>query len=134
VARLPARDLLALGFSANKARALLELAARVESGFDLEALVRLEAATAASELLALRGVGRWTAEYVLLRGLGRLDVFPGDDVGARANLARWMKLRSPLDYERVGRLTKRWSPYAGLVYFHLLLGQIAQQGHLDRIE
>jgi DNA-3-methyladenine glycosylase II len=33
------------------------------------------------QLLGLRGVGRWTAEYVLLRGLGRLHVFPGDDVG-----------------------------------------------------
>lgn len=41
-------------------------------------------------LRELRGVGRWTAEYVLLRRLGRLHVFPGDDVGAQKSLARWL--------------------------------------------
>ena len=47
--------------------------------------------TVRSELLGLRGVGRWTAEvHVLLRGLGRLQVFPGDDVGAQKSLARWL--------------------------------------------
>jgi DNA-3-methyladenine glycosylase II len=43
-------------------------------------------------LRALRGAGRWTAEYVLLRGFGRLHAFPGDDVGARNNLQRWLGL------------------------------------------
>jgi DNA-3-methyladenine glycosylase II len=43
-------------------------------------------------------VGRWTAEYVLLRGLGRLAVFPGDDVGARNNLRRWLGQPVSLDY------------------------------------
>jgi 3-methyladenine DNA glycosylase/8-oxoguanine DNA glycosylase len=43
-----------------------------------------------ARLLEIRGVGSWTAEYVLLRGLGRTNVFLGDDVGARNNLARWL--------------------------------------------
>ena len=47
-------------------------------------------------LLDLRGIGRWTGEYVLLRGLGRINVFPGDDVGARNRLARWLG-RRPAD-------------------------------------
>jgi DNA-3-methyladenine glycosylase II len=38
-------------------------------------------------LSRIRGIGRWSAEYVLLRGLGRLDTFPGDDVGAQINPA-----------------------------------------------
>jgi len=42
-------------------------------------------------------------EYVLLRGLGRLNVFPGDDVGARNNLLRWLGLTGPLDYDGVRR-------------------------------
>jgi DNA-3-methyladenine glycosylase II len=42
-------------------------------------------------LLELRWVGRWSAKYVLLRGLGRLNVYPGDDVGARNNLKCWPK-------------------------------------------
>src|SRR4051812_684300 len=61
-----------------------------------------------------------TAEYVLLRGLGRLHVFPGDDVGAQNNLARWLGRPRPLDYDGVNRAVEKWRPYAGMLYFHLL--------------
>src|SRR6185312_14209461 len=101
-----------------------------EAGLDLESLFELDDETAIARLLALRGVGRWTAEYVLLRGLGRINLFPGDDVGARTNLARWMKLRTPLDYDRVRRLARRWHPFAGFLYFHLLLKRLEETGQL----
>jgi DNA-3-methyladenine glycosylase II len=81
--------------------------------------------------MGLRGIGRWTAEYTLLRGLGRIDLFPGDDIGARNNLERWMRLRSPLDYGRVARVMGKWKPYGGLIYFHLLLDSIARAGLLE---
>jgi DNA-3-methyladenine glycosylase II len=67
---------------------------------------------------------------VLLRGLGRLNIYPGDDVGARNNLRSWLKLRKPLDYEGVQRVTAKWQPYAGFVYFHLLLDRLDVAGHL----
>jgi DNA-3-methyladenine glycosylase II len=130
IAALTAAQLRALGFNHNKARALLELARTVEAGFDLEALAELDNQAVVERLVALRGIGRWTAEYVLLRGLGRLTMFPGDDVGARTNLARWMHLRTPLDYERVRRLARRWDPYPGFLYFHLLLQSLAEAGVL----
>jgi endonuclease III len=82
-------------------------------------------------LLELRGVGRWTAEYVLLRGLGRLHVFPGDDVGAQKRLARWLGRPNALDYDAVRRAVTKWQPYAGLVYFHLLLDGLMQTGALS---
>lgn len=116
-----------LGFSYQKGRALIELARGIEDGsLDLTVLEDMDNGTAVEQLLELRGVGRWTAEYVLLRGLGRLDVFPGDDVGGRNNLERWLKLRKPLDYAGVRRVLARWNPYAGLVYFHLLLWSLSQ--------
>ncbi|MGA8476987.1 MAG: HVA1 family protein [Chthoniobacterales bacterium] len=71
-----------------------------------------------------------TAEYVLLRGLRRLDVYPGDDVGARNNLQRWLKLKKPLDYESVRRVIAKWQRYAGFIYFHLLLDGLTEAGHL----
>jgi DNA-3-methyladenine glycosylase II len=77
----------------------------------------------------LRGVGRWTAEYALLRGLGRLHVFPGDDVGARNNLQRWLGFLEPLDYEGVRRTLARWAPFQGLVYLHLLLNSLQLGPH-----
>jgi len=114
-----------VGFSFNKARTVVEAAQKIVTG-DLE-LEELESAgdeEALKELTALYGVGRWTAEYVLLRGLGRIHVLPGDDVGAQNKLRVLFGITSKLDYESVGELTSRWSPYGGLIYFHLILDSI----------
>jgi DNA-3-methyladenine glycosylase II len=89
-----------------------------------------ETLTVVASLLELRGVGRWTAEYVLLRGLKPLDVFPGDDVGARNRLAKWLQRNEPLDYDGVARVTRNWEPYAGVVYFHMLLEGLCEAGEL----
>jgi DNA-3-methyladenine glycosylase II len=129
LASLEPDDLKRHGFSSTKARTIIETAQALVAGdLDLEALQRLEDGAAIERLTSLRGIGRWTAEYVLLRGLGRLHVFPGDDVGARNNLRRLFAIETPLDYESVGRMLARWHPYAGVVYFHLLLHSLARAG------
>jgi DNA-3-methyladenine glycosylase II len=128
---LKAQRLRSLGFSYSKARSMLTLSRDVLAGrVDVEQLNSMRNANAADSLTQLRGVGRWTAEYVLLRGLGRVDVFPGDDVGARNRLAAWLGRDSPLDYDAVKHAVKRWHPYAGLVYFHMLLAGLAEAGQL----
>jgi DNA-3-methyladenine glycosylase II len=124
-----------LGFSGAKTRTLIELAREISAGrLDLETLADLSNEQAVSKLVELHGIGRWTAEYTLLRGLGRIDLFPGDDIGARNNLQRWMRLSGPLDYARVTHVVSQWKPYGGLVYFHLLLDSIARAGLLKRTE
>jgi DNA-3-methyladenine glycosylase II len=123
----------AIGLSRQKVRALLELAEAIDRHeIDLESLAEEDDDVVRERLLALRGVGRWTAEYALLRGLGRLHVFPGDDVGAQKRLAHWLGKRRPLTYEGVRRAVAPWRPYSGLVYFHLLLEGLSQSGALDR--
>jgi DNA-3-methyladenine glycosylase II len=135
VAHLPPARYQAIGFSRQKVRALLTLARAVERHeVDLEAVADVGDGEACAQLRQLRGVGRWTAEYVLLRGLGRLHVFPGDDVGAQKRLARWLGRPSALDYAGVRRAVRRWQPYAGLVYFHLLLDGLSQTGALNSVQ
>ena len=120
-------SLRALGFSFAKARSLLELSRTEADGqLHLEKLEKLDNEEVLPLLLCLRGIGRWTAEYALLRGLGRTNVFPGDDVGARNRLALWLGRDQPMDYETVRRAVRRWQPYSGLVYFHLLLEGLTQ--------
>jgi len=122
-----------LGFSRQKVRAMIESASAIDDGkLDLESLERDSDDVALANLQRLRGVGRWTAEYILLRGLGRWHIFPGDDVGARNNLTRWLKLNEDLDYESVARVLKRWRKYSGLIYFHLLLDHLAETGYAKR--
>jgi DNA-3-methyladenine glycosylase II len=122
----------ALGFSRSKGNAIIGLAQGLVSGsLDLEILANLEEPEAVTRLLALNGVGRWSAEYVLLRGLGHWSVFPGDDVGARRHLSTWLHPAELLDYEKVQRLLARWHPYGGLIYFHFLLSGLAEKGHIS---
>ena len=51
-------------------------------------------------------------------------------MGAAYNLARWLKLERPLDYAGVQAAVRHWQPFAGFVYFHLLLANLAGQGIL----
>jgi DNA-3-methyladenine glycosylase II len=132
LAKLSPSDLRRLGFSRQKGQAMIELARSVAEGnLDLEHLADMPDDEAVARLSKLRGVGRWTAEYVLLRGLGRTHVFPGDDVGARNNLARWLHVTTPLDYEGVREILSGWDEYSGLLYFHLLLERLAEAVQFD---
>ena len=120
-----------LGFSKQKVRALIESASAIDDGqLNLESLAEVADVEALANLQQLRGVGRWTAEYMLLRGLGRWHIFPGDDVGARNNLIRWLGLSDDLNYESVRLVLGRWRKYGGLIYFHLLLDHLAEKGYV----
>ncbi len=120
-----------LGFTQQKSRALIELSQSVAGGrLDLGSLEDCDNLAAMDALLALHGIGRWSAEYALLRGFGRLDVIPGDDVGAQKRLRERLGLRRKLDHAAVTRVLKPWRPYAGLIYFHLLLDGLSQAGHI----
>ncbi len=129
--RMKAQTFRHLGFSYSKAHSLRALSREILAGrFNPEQVVTLDNRSALEQLMELRGVGRWTAEYVLLRGLGRRGTFPGDDVGARNRLALWLGREEPLDYDGVKRAVRRWQPYAGLVYFHLLLAGLSESGEM----
>ena len=121
--------LRALGYSRNKGQAVIDAARAMREGaFDLDSVATMDDAETIHRLMALRGVGRWTAEYTLLRGLGRIHQFPGDDVGAQKGLQRWLRLKRPPDYDHVRRVLRKWRPYAGLIYFHLLLDGLDRRG------
>lgn len=128
--RLSAARLRALGFSERKAETMRELAAATAAGqLELAALEQLDDATVIATLSQRRGLGRWSADYVLLRGLGRLHVFPQSDVGALNGLRRFLA-GAGRDEDPQAALA-RFAPDAGLVYFHLLLRGLEQQGVLD---
>jgi DNA-3-methyladenine glycosylase II len=132
VVRLKESDLRLLGYSGSKARSLIEIAGSIVEGqLDLTVLEQLDNQECFERLVTLRGIGRWTAEYVLLRGLGRTNVFPGDDVGARNNLERWLHLRKKLDYARVQQVLRKWNDYGGLIFLHLLLKSLDEAGSLN---
>lgn len=124
----------ALGFSRQKASALIRLGRECAGDArNLEALAELDDRQVMASLLELHGIGRWSAEYAMLRGLGRLNVFPADDVAGVRNLHLWLKLRKIPDYKRARRLLSRWHPYEGLLYFHFLLAKLDSRGFLQEL-
>ncbi len=129
--QLEAASLRSLGFSIQKAKFLHGIAETAAAGqLARENWQGLSNSEAAQRLHQLRGVGRWSTEYVLLRGLGRLDVFPGDDVGARKALYQWLEEKSAPDYTQVAKRLQPWQPYAGMLYFLLLLNRLEKEGHI----
>jgi DNA-3-methyladenine glycosylase II len=131
LADVPEESIRELGFSRQKARAIQELSTHVtDASVDLRRPEGMTNSEAVAYLSRIRGIGRWSAEYVLLRGLGRLDTFPGDDVGAQNNLQRLFHLADKPSYNDIRQLTSPWHPYEGVVYFHLLLDKLRANGFI----
>lgn len=129
LADVKADRLKKLGFSTNKAIALRELSRSITyEGLDLDSLALLPDEEVIEKLDSIRGVGPWTAAYVLLRGMGRLWVFPGKDVGASRNLNRYFGFEKVLDDSQIKEFLSRFHPYEGMIYFHLLLKNLTERG------
>jgi DNA-3-methyladenine glycosylase II len=117
VAKARLSTLQQAGLSARRAAQLRDLARLPLERFEHE-LAALPDAEARARLLELPGIGPWTADYVLLRGLGRLDVFPSGDVGAAHTLGRILgRVIEPPD---AVRFAARFAPLRGMLYFCML--------------
>ena len=117
----PDSVLRAAGISANKIAHLRAAAAAVIGGMLDEAeLAALSTADVAERLRAIRGIGPWTASVVLLRGLGRLDVFPLRDSGVARSLSQ---LAGGIQVDEAS-LLEQLGDVRGMLYYHLLLGRV----------
>lgn len=126
------RDLLDIQFSRQKARYILNLARQVAAGdLRLEDLRNLPADEAHKRLEGLLGVGRWTAEYVLLRGLGHRDVIPAGDGGLRRVIGKAYGLGRSATEAEVRELSEGWGGWRGYAAF--LWWHAAQQAAARRL-
>ncbi len=134
VARLNPDALRALGLSRQKGEYLIGLArlAIDRKDRDFASIEALGDDDAVARLATIRGVGRWTAEYVMLRGFGRINIFPGDDVGGRNKLFEWLGEDGEPTYDGVRRMLERWHRYAGLIYLHLIVNGLADDGYFPQ--
>lgn len=113
-------------FSLRKAEYVMEFARKVSEGSpDLEALERMEDEKAIEYLTGIRGVGRWTAECILLLGLGRPDLLPADDIGLRNAVTRAYTLDHQATEAEVRQIGESWRPWRSWVtrYLWLSLGE-----------
>lgn len=109
-------ELVAVGFSRRKAEYVLGLA---RADVDLEGLAVLPDDEVKERLVALAGIGEWTAEWFLARHLGRPDVWPAGDLGLRKAVLHFYGTND------VRALGGRFAPFRTLAAHYLLLGMRA---------
>lgn len=114
------RDLLPILFSRQKSRYIIEAARSVLSGaLDFDHIAAQDDDTASSALQEQLGIGRWTAEYILLRGFGRLDVIPAGDAALKALVGQHLDFGRPATEDEVRNLAESWKPRRGETAFML---------------
>ena len=115
IAGAPLGALRECGLSLRKAETLRRIAGAMESGeLTEEKLSRMGSKEAIRFLAELKGIGPWSASLVLLRGLGRLDVFPPGDVGVVRGLGSLMHVE---DGPSLDRVVERFGDQRGYLYF-----------------
>ncbi len=118
-------ELKNVGFSRQKAAYSRELAQAILDGrLDLAGLETLDDAAAKSRLMAVKGIGPWTADIYLLMVLRRPDTWPSGDLALAAAVRRVKRLRSqptPERLERVGRAWQPWRAVAARILWHYYL-------------
>lgn len=118
----------AAGLSAGKLATLRRAGEAIVTGRISEALLEERpSADAALVLRGIKGIGPWTAAVILLRGLGRLDMFPGNDSSVAANLALVAGKRVDS-----GPLVATLGSQRGMLYFCLLLARLEARGEIGR--
>jgi len=76
------------------------------------------------ELGKLKGVGRWTAELVILRGMHRFDTLPADDLGLRRSIAKHYQAIGKISGDEARIISNRWGSWKGLAAYYLLVADM----------
>lgn len=121
VLALPEGALRACGFSAAKQAAILDIAHKSAAGWvpTRRAAARLPDAELIERLVALRGVGRWTVEMLLIFTLGRPDILPVDDFGVREGYRVAAGLDAQPKPKELAAIGERWAPFRSAASWYL---------------
>ena len=112
ILRTPIDQLRGVGLSGNKAVSIADLALKTTDGtVPLDRLDELSDAEIVQRLVAVRGIGRWTAEMFLIFQLRRPDVWPVDDLGIRKGFAAIHGLPTPPTPKALDTLGEIYRPY-----------------------
>jgi DNA-3-methyladenine glycosylase II len=123
LARCRVPELRAMKFSTRKAEYIRDLARAASTGaLDLEGMASLPSDVVIERLTAQRGLGRWTADWFLARGLGRGDVCPAGDLAVRKAFARYHGRGRPLSEQAIRRRARVWGSYQTIAVHYLLAG------------
>lgn len=110
------------GLSNQKANYIKNIAQFEREGkLQSELIQKMSDQEVIDHLTQIKGVGKWTAEMLLMTALGRNDVFPIDDLGIRQAMALLynVSIEHKRDYQKLNEIAEHWSPYRSVACFAL---------------
>jgi AraC family transcriptional regulator, regulatory protein of adaptative response / DNA-3-methyladenine glycosylase II len=120
VAALESAELMPLQFSRQKADYVVSVSRLIAEGkLDLDGLKSMSATRAQQTLLAIRGLGPWSVNYLMMRSLGFADCLPLGDTGVTSGLRALFELNEKPDSEKILKLTALFAPFRSLATAHL---------------
>jgi DNA-3-methyladenine glycosylase II len=111
------------GLSTRKGEYIGDISRRIAGGdLDLESLKGDRDTDEILEtLMALRGIGRWTAELTVLRGMHRVEAIPADDLGIRNLISHFYRNDQKITGDEARDIAERWGRWKGLAAFYLII-------------
>lgn len=121
IAECRVKDLRAFSFSSRKAEYIIDFSRKIAEGsFPLEGLRHRTNEEVIAALTSLRGFGRWSAEYLLTRGLGRSDVFAADDLVVQRLVGKYLGPGHRVTAKECQKILGEWGNFKRWAVFYLL--------------
>lgn len=118
IAELEPEVMRPMQVSQRKAEYLIGVAKEISSG-NLTKEKLLSSEDPVADMVAIRGVGKWTAEYVLMKCLGYTNGFPIQDVGLHNAIKKQLGMDRKPTYEEIEEYAKLWTGWEGYATFYL---------------
>ena len=119
IRQLTVEELRKAGLSKQKASYLVDLSEHLcEGRLNLKQIGRLSDDAVIESLVAVKGIGVWTAQMFLIFSLGRLDVLPHGDLGVRTAIQKLYSLDELPNRETCHRIAEPWRPYASIAAWY----------------
>ncbi len=113
-------EIRAVGYSRPKVSFIKDLASHVLDGrLDLKGLTKHPDDEVMRQLVAVKGIGRWTAEIFLMFRLGRPDILPADDLGLMNAVQRAYGKRKRPTPKQLRKMGEAWRPYRSVAAWYL---------------
>ncbi|NYT03064.1 MAG: DNA-3-methyladenine glycosylase 2 family protein [Methanosarcinales archaeon] len=117
-------DLRGCGLSLRKGEYIIGVSREIARGrLDLESLAALDDREVIARLSRMRGIGVWTAELTMVRGMRRFDSIPADDLGVRRCISRYYRQGAGITGAEAREIASRWKPWRGLASFYLITAE-----------
>ena len=106
-------EIKSCGLSQNKLLTILEVASqsankKLPTSLEIE---KIQDDEIIKLFATIKGIGEWTVQMLLIFNLGRLDIFPHNDLAIRKNYQKLKRLTSPITPKEIMEISKAWSPY-----------------------